>query len=123
MAQYARVYLKSDPTKNESVIPVKGYNLLKKKYVLVGYEDQDGGELTAVQKIMAEKVAKKKAAEAVEKGKVDETQVPESTKPQADTASEDAELEGLRTQYKQKFGKAANKNSTAKTLKAKLNEG
>lgn len=117
MSQNARVVHKQ--TKVESVIPVKAYNLLKKKYTLIGYEDGNGGELTEVQRIMAEKVAKKKAAEAAEKGEKVEVTNPPLDPPNPD---EQPELEDLRAQYEAKFGKKANKKSTADTLKAKLNE-
>ena len=119
MAQYARVVHKQ--TKVESVIPVKGYNLLKKKYTLIRFEDQDGGELTEVQRIMAEKIAKKKADEAAVAAGAGKVAV--NTPPLDPPKPDEIELEDLRAQYEAKFGKAANKNSTAKTLKAKLNEG
>lgn len=116
MAQFAKVVHKK--TKVESVIPVKAYNLLKKKYTLIAFEDQDGGELTEVQKIMAEKVAaKKKAAEAAVNGDNVGGTTPPSDPPSPN------ELEDLRAQYEAKFGKPADKRMKADKLKAKINEG
>lgn len=121
MAKFARVKLKAAPH-TESVIPVKGYELLKKKYTLIGYEDGDGGELTEVQKLMEQKKAdKKKVAEAAgDDEQTGDNKV--STDSTAVTPAPDYELEDLRAQYEAKFGKAADKRMKADKLKAKLNE-
>jgi len=121
MAQYARVKLKKAPH-TESVIPIKGYELLKKKYTLIGFEDAEGGELTEVQKIMAEKIAKKKAAEAAGDKEQVETKNESTESTETVTQAPDYELEDLRSQYLAKFGKEAKKNFKAETIKAKLNE-
>jgi hypothetical protein len=122
MAKQARVKLKKPPH-TESVISVKAYDLLKKKYTLIGYEDSTTGELTEVQRIMADRVSKKKDAENAEGNSTNVEEPVTDTAKKPVTSEPDAELEELREQYKAKFGKAANKNFKVETLKAKINEG
>lgn len=125
MATHVRVKLKKAPN-TESVITVKAYNLLKKKYQFIEYVTPEGGEgLTEVQKIMAEKKAQKKSAVAVEDEPKQEaqTEVSETEATESVTAAPNYELEDLRSQYEAKFGKPADKRMKVETLKAKINEG
>lgn len=108
MATHVRVKLKKAPF-TESVITVKAYNLLKKKYTFIEYATPEGEELTEVQKIMAEKKAQKKSAEAV----VDEPKNQETAK---ETEVSDAPVTPAETQPKKRGRKP-------KAAEGEVNEG
>lgn len=127
MSKYVKVLHKKD--KVESIIPTKGYELLKKKYQFIAYVNEDGSPYTGVtdSKTTKAEPVKKNDAEVVggdeSNGASPEagtsTQTPVAEKP---AKVEDPELIELRAQYEAKSGKKANGRWNKESLITKIQE-